>query len=220
MELNDWIRAARQRLGWSQERLAIALSTREREYTKAVVSGWETGRWKPSSMETLAKISELAQMPLPAAIRGTDVAIAGTGAKRIPLLSPEALETPESLERAIQLSAESPRAEAVLYEGLASALAFAFRIKDRAMAPDILDRDIVIADPTVPPSPGSFVICSFKTYNNRTESAAVRRYRQSATGFDLVPHNSDYASVSSDVIGPGMSLMASVLHLRRDFRPS
>jgi phage repressor protein C with HTH and peptisase S24 domain len=58
MDLKEWIKEARQKMGWTQERLGELLGV-----TKGNVSGWETGRHEPSSYQLL-KISMATGHPL------------------------------------------------------------------------------------------------------------------------------------------------------------
>lgn len=78
--------------------------------------------------------------------------------------------------------------------------AFALEIKGDSMLPDFKPGDRVIIDPAVSPSPGDFVVA-----HNGNGEAKFKKYRprgQNEHGeyvIELVPLNSDYPSMKSDI---------------------
>lgn len=75
----------------------------------------------------------------------------------------------------------------------ASDSAFALKIEDNSMSPGFEKTDIVIVDPEIKPTPSSYVVAVadgepvFRKYRNRGKS-----------GFELVPLNPDYPTISSE----------------------
>lgn len=96
--------------------------------------------------------------------------------------------------------------------------AFALRIDDRSMEPEIRPDDIVIIDPDVPPTPGDFVVARL----DGVREALLRKFRPKAAlpteypEVELVPLNEDWPSVLIEVNGPGR-VVGPVVELRRPY---
>jgi SOS-response transcriptional repressor LexA len=79
--------------------------------------------------------------------------------------------------------------------------AFALQIKGDSMLPDFREGDRVIIDPEISPQPGDFVVAK-----NCGDEATFKKYRPRGINhdgteiFELVPLNSDYPSLRSDVV--------------------
>ncbi|EKZ6360731.1 TPA: S24 family peptidase [Klebsiella aerogenes] len=83
--------------------------------------------------------------------------------------------------------------ESISFDGPASNLVFALRIKGDSMEPEFKEGDTVIIDPAVYPHPGEFVVAK-----NGQHEATFKKYRSKADGgFELVPLNQDYPTLDS-----------------------
>lgn len=95
-----------------------------------------------------------------------------------------------------------PSGSDVVYTSIdLSRSAFALEIFGDSMLPDFQPGDRIIVDPEVEPQPGDFVVA-----NNNGEEALFRKYRPKNYDnngnlvFELLPLNSDYPTLSSDVL--------------------
>jgi SOS-response transcriptional repressor LexA len=191
MDIAQWVKAARTKAGISQEDLAAKLNL-----TKGNVSAWENRRHKPK-LEQILEIHNLTGHSLPEEIGGSNVAPAGMGTVRIPLIN--------YVQAGSWMGAISPFGPHDAHDWLMTDLelsgnAFALEIKGDSMLPDYKPGDRVIIDPAVRPKPGDCVVAK-----NGEHEAMFKKYRligineQGGDIFELVPLNSDYPTIRSDV---------------------
>lgn len=191
MDINSWVRAARNKSGKSQEALASALGV-----TKGNVSAWENGRHKPKLEQVLA-ISRITGHPPPPELAGYNVAPAPVGSLRIPLISYVQAGVWTGV---VDNYAPGDAEDFLLTDLELSGSAFALEIKGDSMLPEFKPGDRVIIDPNVSPQPGDYVVAK-----NGEEEATFKKYRprsvneRGETVFELVPLNEDYPSMRSDV---------------------
>ncbi len=94
--------------------------------------------------------------------------------------------------------------------------AFALKIEDQSMAPELRPGDIVFIDPDTAPIPGDFVLAQLPAQKN----AVIRKYRPKAASpteypdVELVPLNIDWPEILLDVDNPGR-VIGPVVELRR-----
>lgn len=95
--------------------------------------------------------------------------------------------------------------------------AFALRIQDESMAPELRVNDVLIINPDIRPSPGDFVVAQL---NNDAE-VMVRKYKQlsvseASPAFELVALHEDWANIQvnaaikSSLIGVVVSLQRKI----------
>lgn len=82
---------------------------------------------------------------------------------------------------------------------------FAIEVEGDSMAPRFQAGDRVILNQHIPPIPGDYVLASLG------DGLLFRRYRTRETGFELVPENSDWASVHQSV---GVRIIATMVEHR------
>ncbi len=74
--------------------------------------------------------------------------------------------------------------------------AFAFKMQDESMFPEFKTHDILIIDPDIPPSPGSYVAVKLDE-----DDIIIRRYKQLSTtkmqDYELIPLNENWPKISS-----------------------
>lgn len=89
--------------------------------------------------------------------------------------------------------------------------AFALRIEDSDMQPDIMPGDIIIIDPDTPPAPGDNVIAALDEH----KAIVLRRYRLTAPGnIELTPLNPDYPRYTINKKHPGR-IIGTQVEVRR-----
>lgn len=157
------------------------------------VGNYETGSRKVSVEDAVVLASALGVSPGELLFGTPDNAeFVSAGLRSVPVVSyiqagmftePDYLLTPEGVE------------ETIYFDGPASDLIFALRIKGDSMEPEFKEGDTVIIDPAVAPHPGEFVVAKNGEYE-----ATFKKYRSKADGgFELVPLNPDYPSLDSAV---------------------
>lgn len=183
------IKQLRERLKLSQAELAEKCGW---EY-QSRVGNYETGARKVSVEDAVVLASAL-DVPPGELLFGTpdNAEFISSGQRSVPVVSyvqagmftePDVLLTPEGIE------------ECVSFDGPASNLIFALRIKGDSMEPEFREGDTVIIDPAVYPNPGEFVVAK-----NGSLEATFKKYRSKADGgFELVPLNPDYPILDSAV---------------------
>jgi SOS-response transcriptional repressors (RecA-mediated autopeptidases) len=87
--------------------------------------------------------------------------------------------------------------EYVLTDVELSEHSFALRVIGDSMEPDFKEGDIVIIDPEIEPAPGEFVVASNGSHEATFKISPNKHWLAWKTHFDLVPINTDYATVSS-----------------------
>jgi len=100
-----------------------------------------------------------------------------------------------------------------------SAESFALVISGRSMAPEYVEGDIVVVDPSVKPRPGDVVVGLLSTDNKAT----IKKYRSRGNDddghhfFELVPINPDYHTITVSSANPG-HIIGTVVEHRRNLR--
>lgn len=126
---------------------------------------------------------------------------ATTTTKAIPLFSQSAIKT-------FPLLVAGEEQTMVTSTSNVSPKAFAFTVESQEMAPTIIVGDVVVVDPEVSPTPGD-VVCAVSP-----SGVHIRKLRQAADGYSLVPTNDDYVPLSQSdgahVIGVVMSFERSL----------
>lgn len=203
MGLANWVRTARVKGGFTQDRLGELLGV-----TKANISAWENGRHDPS-VEQMEKISELTGEPLP--FNRGNVSPAGIGSRQIPVLDRlQAGEWKSVRER----GTDAEPSEFILTDLALGPDAFAMRIQGQSMLPAFEENDIVVLDPAVAPRPGDFVCAS-----NGSGEALFKKYRVRGIDeggkevFELVPLNADYPTLRSDTTE--LAVVATMMEHRK-----
>lgn len=157
------------------------------------VGNYETGARKVSVEDAVVLASALGVSPGELLFGTPDNAeFISAGQRWVPVVSyvqagmftePDHCLTPEGIE------------ETISFDGPASTLIFALRIKGDSMEPEFKEGDTVIIDPAVAPHPGEFVVAKNDEYE-----ATFKKYRTKADGgFELVPLNPDYPTLDSSV---------------------
>ncbi|ENY4535764.1 LexA family protein [Salmonella enterica] len=183
------IKQLRERLRLSQADLAEKCGW---EY-QSRVGNYETGARKVSVEDAVVLASALGVPPGELLFGTPDNAEFITpGQRSVPVVSyvqagmftlPDYILTPEGIE------------ETVSFDGPASELIFALRIKGDSMEPEFKEGDTVIIDPAVYPHPGEFVVAK-----NGDHEATFKKFREKADGsYELVPLNPDYSVLDSEL---------------------
>jgi transcriptional regulator with XRE-family HTH domain len=102
---------------------------------------------------------------------------------------------------------------------LISPCAFAVKINDRSMAPELRPGDIAIIDPKVKPTPGDLVLAALEA----DKEAILRKLRLKAIApliypeIELVPLNEDWPPIQISVDNPG-KIIGPVIEIKRFFK--
>ena len=137
----------------------------------------------------------------------------------IPVLDHQQACEPKVWVQAIQQDGKSSRAVIPVNYELAECLgknAFALKMKDDSMDPELKRNDILIVDPDHELSPGGFVVAKLKDNNE----VIVRRYRQLSvvnSECELLPVNMAWAGVHIDN-RDGSKIIGSVINLIRSLK--
>lgn len=189
-EVGARIRARRERLGWTQMKLATLAGL-----TGPFISRVETGK-SYYSAETLTKIAgALGVPPEEFFVRKTNVEGAPLGWRKIPVL--DYVQAGDWREVNPNLDLEN--FETIMTDLEYPPSAFALRIRGDSMEPRFRADDVVVINPALPPQPGDFVVA-------RCESgeATFKQYRSGGVNergervFELHPLNPIYAPMRSD----------------------
>ncbi|CZJ09302.1 LexA family protein [Legionella pneumophila] len=122
----------------------------------------------------------------------------------------------------LNMISEHKQSEDVVYISVSTALlpelsvnAFALKMVDESMVPEIRENDVLIIAPDTQPRPGDFVVVLLEN----EQSVIVRKYKQlsasrNAQQYELVALNEDWAdirvdssNVAAQIIGCGVSLI-------------
>lgn len=96
---------------------------------------------------------------------------------------------------------------------------FALVVSGNSMAPDYMEGDVVVVDPSVKPWPGDVVVAALDEENEAT----LKKYRSrgnDADGhhvFELAPINEDYHTITVSSSNPG-HIVGTVVEHRRNLR--
>ena len=94
--------------------------------------------------------------------------------------------------------------------------AFALKMKDDSMRPELKIHDVLIVDPDQAPNPGNFVVAKLED----DDEVIVRRYRQLSAvkkthEFELLAMNDAWASIRVDSAGKSTMIGAVITLMRR-----
>ncbi|MBW5406897.1 S24 family peptidase [Morganella morganii] len=156
------------------------------------VGNYETGARKVSVEDAVILAKALNMTPGELLFGTPDNAeFVSPGLRSVPVVSyvqagmfsePDYILTPEGIE------------ETIYFDGPASELIFALKVKGDSMEPEFKEGDTIIIDPAVYPHPGEFVIAK-----NGEHEATFKKYREKSNGgFELIPLNPDYSILDSD----------------------
>src|SRR6266542_806629 len=164
MQLANWIKAARTKGGFTQERLGELLNV-----TKANVSAWENARHEPS-YEQIAKISKATGYALPFVPNAASVA---HNFRRAPLL---AGVHAGKWKEVVDSRSVDDYCEFVMVQKNLGPHTFAMKIEGSSMSPTYLEGEVVIVDPDAPLKPGCVVVAV-----NDAGEAIIRLYKRHKT---------------------------------------
>jgi SOS-response transcriptional repressor LexA len=185
------IRERRERLGWSQTKLATLAGI-----SQSFLWRIETGRWT-ASWETYIKLAGALGVSIDSFLLShSNVEDAPTDWRRVPIL--------DYREAAHWNPVDSSPAGEEQHETIMTDLehpssTFALRVRGNSMEPEFREGDIVVIDPTIPPKPGDYVVA--------TDSSGEANFKQYRNGginekglevFELWPLNPLYAPMRSD----------------------
>lgn len=181
------IKRLREHLKLSQAELAEKCGW---EY-QSRVGNYETGARKVSVEDAVVLASALSVSPGELLFGAPDNAdFIMPGLRPVPVVS---YVQAGMFTEAYNINTSGEAEELVYFDGPASDLLFALRVKGDSMEPEFKEGDTIIVDPTVEPHPGEFVVAK-----NGDNEATFKKYREkSGGGFELVPLNTDYSIIDS-----------------------
>nr|DAN28472.1 MAG TPA: Repressor protein CI [Caudoviricetes sp.] len=192
--LGDRIRNRRKELKLTQKDLSTAL----KGVSHVAVSQWESNTTKPNA-ENILDLSTVLQCDISWLLRGegkSNVVPASIGATKVPLISYVQAGTWTGIEDFQETCGDY---EYILTDLDVSDDAFALEIKGDSMEPDFIEGDVVIIDPSEPPSAGEFVAAINGSYE-----ATFKKYRPlgevdnfGREHFELIALNPDYPKLST-----------------------
>lgn len=205
------LREARKRARITQQTLSVACGV-----TRASIAQWEVGKTSPT-LSHLKKAVVLLDTKVSSLLGedNSDGQHHGTEPprtdRRVPLID---------FRLAANLEQEKIQKGAILdfmrTEQLVSQAAFALEIRDDSLGPEIRRGDRLIADPSIKPNPGDFVVAHVLI----EDEAIVRKYRPQAgraaeiQEVELAAINLDWPSIIIDADNPGR-IVGTVVELRR-----
>ena len=137
----------------------------------------------------------------------------------VPLLSPDQLNDPQQWIQTIQ---EGEYDGEIIFIpvtiGLAKMLgdnAFALKVEDESMEPDLRPCDVLIINPDAAPKPGNFVVVKCENHSEML----IRRYKQlsiskSSLQFELLATNKNWPDIQSHELD-GCKILGTVIFLNR-----
>jgi len=137
----------------------------------------------------------------------------------IPLLSPEQLDRPEHWIQSIRAGEyDGEIAFIPITIELAKIIgdnAFALRIEDESMEPDLRPDDVLIVNPDATPKPGNIVVVK----SDDNPEVIIRRYKQlsiskSTQQFELLATNKNWAAIQSHEL-VRCKILGTVINLSR-----
>ena len=165
MNLNEWVKAARQHAKLTQEQLGEKLSL-----TKGNISGWENGRHQPS-FDQVKRIAELTGYTM---LGADHVEYAGTprASRRVPVVGTakmgndgffeEFSEMPGAGDGHIEIATEDPNA-------------YCLRVRGQSMFPAIRDGWYVLIEPNGVPCEGEYVLIRLRDGRKMVKEFLFRR---------------------------------------------
>lgn len=165
MNLNEWVKAARQHAKLTQEQLGERLSL-----TKGNISGWENGRHQPS-FDQVQRIAEITGYTM---LGGDRVEYAGAAkqSRRIPVVGTakmggdgffeEFSELPGAGDGHIEIATEDPNA-------------YCLRVRGQSMFPAIRDGWYVLIEPNATPYEGEYVLIRLRDGRKMVKEFLFRR---------------------------------------------
>lgn len=190
MDIGPKIKSRRERLGWSQTKLAT-LAEISQSFLWRIEAGKVAGSW-----DTYTRIAEAMGLSVDVFFPNrSNVEDAHLGWRKIPVLS---------YAQAGQWGGNAGMSEAEVREHVMTDLehpasTFAMRVRGDSMEPKFAEGDVVVIDPTIQPKPGDYVVGA-----EAGGETAFRQYRKAGLNehgreaYELVPLNPIYAPMRSD----------------------
>lgn len=203
------IRDARERLQWSQERLA-----KEVGVSRAAVGQWENNETAPTRKHapTVAKALGLAIGAIdPRHLQSVSTVDSATFGRTIPIISWDSLT---------KMGRTGPQEGTLTVDPDTPADAQALRVIDDAMAPDMVTGELIVMSPSVTPIRDDIVIAQINGGH-----PLLRRYiprgndRLGQPVFDLISTAPDWPTITVNSSNPGNILGVVVSHVRKLRRP-
>ena len=185
------IRQKRKELKLTQQDLARKM----KDVSHVAISQWESNTTKPNA-ENLYELSMVLGCDFGWLLKGegTNVSAAvNLDTTKIPIISYEQLKNWD-VSHPLDINQES---EFIMTSTRSSESAFALKIIGDAMAPDFIEGDVIVIDPTIQPQRGEFILakCNDAVYFRKYR---IDHYNEGGgLQFVLSPINGDYASLSS-----------------------
>jgi transcriptional regulator with XRE-family HTH domain len=189
-DIGPKIKARREKLGWSQTKLAT-LAEISQSFLWRLEAGRSSGSW-----ETYLKIAGALGVPIDSfLVSRSNVEDAPLDWREIPILNYR-----EASLWTIESSLAQPGQHETIMTNLEHpASTFALRLRDDSNAPQYQINDVVVVDPTIMPLPGDMVVAG----NNKGDSIFAQ-FRDGGINerdemvFELHPLNPIYAPMRSD----------------------